>query len=166
MAIGLAIVPKGTGGTGRFWTSARPYCSMNGNRIASSLCMCISISARKAAEHFRHAGKNFRVASAVDGNHFIQAVAQDRQIQFQVLMVRSDDVLHQLIERCRLPVSTGHAGDLGLFDLPDDGLRLDALGEASLLKWLLPAAAVVQAVLLENANRHSTRWRPDRPKSW
>ena len=40
--------------------------------------------------------------NSVHGDHFIEAVAQHRQIQFQVLVVSSDDVLHQLIERCRL----------------------------------------------------------------
>jgi hypothetical protein len=56
----------------------------------------------------------------------------------------SDNVLHQLMERRRLPVSAGRASNVRLFNFPDDGLRLDTLGKASLLEWLLPAAAVVQ----------------------
>jgi Rrf2 family protein len=46
----------------------------------------------------------------------------------------------------------GGRGNLRLVDLLHNGLGFEALGVASLLKWLLASAAVIQAVLFQNAD--------------
>src|SRR4051794_15354674 len=67
--------------------------------------------------------------------------------------MRSNNVLHQLVERRCLPVSTRGAGDLRFLDLAQDRLRLDTFRPASVFKWLLSAAALIQTVFFQNTSR-------------
>jgi hypothetical protein len=83
--------------------------------------------------------------------HFVQTAAQSRQLKLEVLVVRRDDVLRKFVQRRDLPVAILRAGRRPALNFFDYGLRLEALGEARLVKRLPSAAAVIEAMTLQGA---------------
>jgi hypothetical protein len=101
------------------------------------------------AVHGRHARQHLRIASAVHRQYFVHAIADRRQLPLQELVMRGEDVLRKLSQRGRLPIPIRSAEGLCLLNGPQHVRRLQSLGEASLIKRLLSATAIVQSKPLQ-----------------